>query len=221
MLRPSALIAFGVPSGTSFRSAPLTKLDSELDIRLSPSLCKHINRRLAFREAKGGVSSGPTVFVDAYIRSVSGEAYEELVPGGMSGAGRIRPATTLPFFKHGTKGGQDLSVGVVPEHGPPHLMKEPISGVSGVEVLQNLPSYILHFQRNDGIENHPHACILAGDIHRFTAERSGERLDRDIQPTPREHQPSRVEEASRCPPLPAMPPLRTPRSGQVRLPPQR
>src|SRR6267143_2127400 len=135
MLRPSALIAFGVPSGTSFSSATLTKLGSEF-ISLFPSLCKHINRRLAFREAKGGVSSGPTVFVDADIRSVSGEPYEELVPGGMSGVGGIRPATALPFFKHGTQGGQDLSVGVVPEHGPPHLVKEPICRVSGVQVLQ-------------------------------------------------------------------------------------
>src|SRR5260370_7720742 len=184
---------------------------------MPPSLCKHINRRLAFREAKGGISSGPTVFVDADIRSVSGEAYEELVPGGMSGAGRIRPATALPFFKHGTKGGQDLSVGVVPEHGPPHLMKEPISGVSGVEVLQNLPSYILHFQRNDGIENHPHACILAGDIHRFTAERSGERLDRDIQPTVREHQPNRVEESFAGHAIPAMPQRRPQQSGEPEL----
>src|SRR5260370_23628072 len=117
---------------------------------MPPSLCKHINRRLAFREAKGGVSSGPTVFVDADIRSVSGEAYEELVPGGMSGAGRIRPATSLPFFKHGTKGGQDLSVGVVPEHAPPHLMKKPISRESCVERVQHLPSYLLNVQRTTG-----------------------------------------------------------------------
>jgi len=61
-------------------------------------------------------------------------------------AAKIRPATALPFFKHGTEGGQDLSVGVVPEHSSPHFMKEPISGVSGVQVLQNLPSYILRFE---------------------------------------------------------------------------
>src|SRR5260370_2045528 len=146
MLRPSALTAFVVPSGTSFRSATLTKIDSDFDIRLFPSLCKCIHSRLAFGEPKRGVRSGPTIFVGADVRSVPGEADEELVPGWMSDAGKIRPATALPFFKHGTEGGQDLSVGVVPEHGSPHLMKEPISRASDVQVLQNLPSYILHFE---------------------------------------------------------------------------
>src|SRR4051812_42800494 len=145
MLRPSARIAFAAPSGTSFTSATLTKLDSELGIRLLPSLCKHVDGRLAFGEAKGGVGSGPTIFVGADVRGVSGEAYEELAPGGMSGAGRARFATALPFFKHSPEGGQDLGVGVVPEHSSPHLMKEPVSGISGVQVLQNLPSYILRF----------------------------------------------------------------------------
>src|SRR3989442_262262 len=122
MLRPSALTAFGVPSGTSFRSATLTKLDSELDIKPFPSLCKYIHSRLAFGEAKGGVSSGSPVLVGPDVRSVRGEAYDELVPSGMSGASRIRPATALPFFKDRAEGGQDPSVGVVPEHDPPHLM---------------------------------------------------------------------------------------------------
>src|ERR1043166_4226284 len=99
MLRPSTLTAFGAPSGTSFRLATLTKLDSWFDIRHIPSLFKHIHRGLAFREAQGCVCGGPAVFVRADVRSISSQAYEELVSSGMSGAeGRIRSAAAFPFF---------------------------------------------------------------------------------------------------------------------------
>src|SRR5947209_12031246 len=133
MLRPSTLTAFGAPSRTSLRSATFTKLDFGFDISHFPSLFKHVHSSPAFRKTQGGVGGGSAVLIRADIGSVSSKTDEELVSGGMSAAeGGIRSATERPLFKYRSESGQDLCVGVVPEHDSPHLMEQPIPRESGV-----------------------------------------------------------------------------------------
>src|SRR5437867_11741100 len=154
MLRPSTLTALGVPSGTSLMAATLTKLDSVFDIWNAPLLFKRLHGRLPFGEAHGGVRGGSAVLVHANVRSVASEADEKLVAGGMSGAECwVCPARALPLLEHGAQRGQDLGVGVIPEHDSPHLMEQPGPRVSGVQVLQHLPAHILDVERRDGVED--------------------------------------------------------------------
>src|SRR5262245_45715102 len=119
MLRPSILTAFEAPSGTSFRSATLTKLGCEFAIGM-PSLAplllfEDLHRRPPLRETHRGVRGGAAVLVHANIGGVASETDQELVARGMSGAqSRIGSTRALPLFEHRAQRGEDPGVGVIP-----------------------------------------------------------------------------------------------------------
>ena len=113
----------------------------------------------------------------------------------MSGAGRVRPRYSAPILQTRYGGWAGLACWCRPRAWP--ALSHEAAGLPSIRRsgTPNLPSYILHFERRNGVEDHPHACVFSGDIHRFTAERLGEWPGRDIEPAVREDQPGRMEES--------------------------
>src|SRR5262249_8211432 len=105
----------------------------------SSSLLKHVYRCLAFGKAHCRIRCRSAVLIGADVGCIPRQAYEKLKTRRMSSG-------VLPFFKYRAERGQDLSVGIIPNHGVSHFMEQPTPGISRVQILEHLPAHVLNVE---------------------------------------------------------------------------